>query len=86
VVDDRLCAVPNERLGELDDQGVSKVLVRGQGPEPGVRVMVTHLPDAVDGLRVQEVGEVPRPCLRRPGRGQALRPGLRPPRGGSPTC
>ncbi len=58
VVDDRLRAVPIERVGELDDGGVSKVLVRAQGLEPGARVMVTHLPNAVDGLRVQEVGEV----------------------------
>ena len=36
---------------------MSKVLVRAQGLGPGSRVMVTHLPNAVGGLKVQEVGE-----------------------------
>jgi multidrug efflux pump subunit AcrA (membrane-fusion protein) len=57
VVDDRLHALAVERVGEVEDGGVSKILVRAQGLEPGARVMVTHLPNAVDGLRVQEVGE-----------------------------
>ena len=57
VVDGRLQAVPIERVGEVGEGGMSKVLVRAQGLGPGSRVMVTHLPNAVGGLKVQEVGE-----------------------------
>jgi hypothetical protein len=57
VVDGRLQAVPIERVGETGEGSQSKVLVRGAGLGPGTRVMVTHLPNAVDGLKVQEVGD-----------------------------
>jgi len=57
VVDGRLQDVPIERVGELVEEDASKVLVRAQGLGPGARVMVTHLPNAVDGLKVEEVGE-----------------------------
>ncbi|MFL7867617.1 MAG: GAF domain-containing protein, partial [Anaerolineales bacterium] len=57
VVDGRLQAVPIERIGELTEGEASKVLVRAEGLGPGARVMVTHLPNAVDGLKVQELGE-----------------------------
>lgn len=51
----RLQAVDIERVGELTEGGVSAVLVRAPGIGQGTRVMVTHLPNAVDGLRVEEV-------------------------------
>ncbi len=57
VVDGRLQAVPIERVGETGEGGQSKVLVRAASLGPGSRVMVTHLPNAVDGLKVQEIGE-----------------------------
>ena len=56
VEDGRLRAVPVERVGELSGDVGSEVLVRAPGLRPGSRVMVTHLPNAVDGLRVEEVG------------------------------
>jgi RND family efflux transporter MFP subunit len=57
VVEGRLRAVPIERVGEVEEGGVGKVLVRAQGIGAAARVMVTHLPNAVDGLKVQEVRE-----------------------------
>ncbi len=57
VVDGRLQVVPIERVGEVMETGVSKVLVRAKALGPGAQVMVTHLPNAVDGLKVQEIGE-----------------------------
>ncbi len=53
----RLKAVTVERVGEVNEEGVSEVLVRAPGLRPGVRVMTTHLPNAVDGLKVQDLGE-----------------------------
>jgi hypothetical protein len=46
-----------ERVGEVMEHGASEVLVRAAGLGPGTRVMITHLPNAVDGLKVQEVPE-----------------------------
>ena len=57
VVDGRLRSVAVERAGEIDDRGVGKALLRAPGLEPGARVLVTHLPNAVDGLKVEEVGD-----------------------------
>lgn len=57
VLDDgRLRAIAVERVGELSRGGVTEVLVRAAGLEAGSRVLVTHLPNAVDGLKVEEVG------------------------------
>lgn len=56
VEDGRLKAVPVERVGELTEDGVSEVVIRAPSLSPGSRVMVTHLPNAVDGLKVEEVG------------------------------
>jgi hypothetical protein len=58
VLEGRLRAIPIERVGELSDMGVSSVLVRAPGLGPGSRVMITHLPNAVEGLKVQEVKTV----------------------------
>lgn len=53
VEDDRLRELPVERLGELDGAG-GQVLVRAASLVAGRRVMTTHLPNAVDGLKVEE--------------------------------
>jgi RND family efflux transporter MFP subunit len=55
VLEGRLRAIPIERVGELSEMGVSSVLVRAPGLGPGSRVMITRLPNAVEGLKVQEV-------------------------------
>ncbi len=52
----RLQAVPVERVGEISVNGTSEVLVRAPGLAAGARILVTHLPNAVDGLKVQELG------------------------------
>jgi RND family efflux transporter MFP subunit len=57
VADGRLQAVPVERIGEVAGEEATKVLVRAKELVPGARVMVTHLPNAVDGLKVDEVGD-----------------------------
>jgi multidrug efflux pump subunit AcrA (membrane-fusion protein) len=54
VEDDRLRGVPIERIGEVDGPEGSLVLVRAPELTPGARVMVTHLPNAVGGLKVEE--------------------------------
>ena len=51
----RLKGIEIERVGELTQDGVGEVLVRAPGLTAGSRVMITHLPNAVDGLKVQEV-------------------------------
>ena len=53
----RLQGIEIERVGEITQHGVSEVLVRSPGLKAGARVMVTHLPNAVNGLKVQEVPE-----------------------------
>ncbi len=57
VVDGRLRALPVERVGEIGEAGSAQVLVRAPGLEAGSRVMTTHLPNAVDGLKVEDLGE-----------------------------
>ena len=49
--------LPQRALPETGEGGQSKVLVRAASLGPGSRVMVTHLPNAVDGLKVQEIGD-----------------------------
>ena len=53
----RLQGIEIERVGEITQHGVSEVLVRAPGLKAGTKVMVTHLPNAVHGLKVQEVPE-----------------------------
>lgn len=54
VRDGRLRAVRVERVGERAGEGASQVLVRAPELVPGTRVLVTHLPNAVEGLKVDE--------------------------------
>ncbi|MGE5155698.1 MAG: efflux RND transporter periplasmic adaptor subunit [Bdellovibrio bacteriovorus] len=58
VQEGRLRAIPIQRVGELAEGGVSAVLVRAPELGAGARVMVTHLPNAVDGLKVEEATAV----------------------------
>jgi hypothetical protein len=55
VKDARLHGVRIERVGEVAGPDGGQVLVRAPELPGGTRVMVTHLPHAVDGLRVEEV-------------------------------
>ena len=55
VDDSRLHAVRIKRVGEVAGPDGRQVLVRAPELPGGARVMVTHLPHAVDGLRVEEV-------------------------------
>ena len=51
--DGRMHGVDVELLGPAADGDVSLALVRGAGLAAGERVIVTHLPNAIDGLPVQ---------------------------------
>jgi hypothetical protein len=53
VEDSRLRGVPIERVGELDTPEGGRVLVRAPELVAGARVVVTHLPNAVEGLKVE---------------------------------
>ncbi len=56
LVDGRMQAVTVERLGELSEGGRrSRVLVRSPGLADGDQLIVSHLPNAVDGLKVTGV-------------------------------
>jgi RND family efflux transporter MFP subunit len=50
----RLSGVAVERVGELDTADGGRALVRAPGLGAGTLVVVTHLPNAVDGLKVEE--------------------------------
>jgi multidrug efflux pump subunit AcrA (membrane-fusion protein) len=55
VEEGRLRGVAIERIGELAPSGgeAARVLIRAPGITAGTRVMVTHLPNALDSLRVE---------------------------------
>lgn len=53
VVDGRLATVPVERVGEHRVDDAPRVLLRAPGLPPGSAVMLTHLPNAIDGLAVE---------------------------------
>jgi multidrug efflux pump subunit AcrA (membrane-fusion protein) len=53
--DGRMAGVDVEVLGPAGDGDASLVLVRGAGVVAGDRVVVTHLPNAIDGLPVEPV-------------------------------
>ena len=57
---ERMKKVKVERLGEIHhDAGNGRVILRSTGLEPTGRLIVTHLPNAIDGLRVRIVDAVP---------------------------
>lgn len=56
LVDGRMARLRVERVGEiLRDDGSRWVLVRSDQLKPGMQVIVTHLPNAIDGLRVDPI-------------------------------
>ena len=62
LVDGRMTRLRVERVGEiLRDDGSRWVLVRSDQLKPGMQVIVTHLPNAIDGLRVDPI-EAPAPA------------------------
>ena len=51
---ERMRGVEVERLGETHPvDGDSRVILRSPGLKPSDRVIVTHLPNAIDGLRIR---------------------------------
>jgi len=66
VADGRLQAVPVERIGEVSVDGTTQVLVRAPDLAADARVLVTHLPNAVQGLKVEEVTGTDRPPTESP--------------------
>lgn len=54
VEQDRLAAVPVETLGDAGGQP-PRLLVRGAGLREGDRLLATHLPNAVNGLKVEVI-------------------------------
>ncbi|UAW98562.1 HlyD family efflux transporter periplasmic adaptor subunit [Halopseudomonas nanhaiensis] len=60
LVDGRMKRLQVERVGEtLREDGSRWVLVRSEQLQPGMRIVVTHLPNAVDGLRVDPTEQAP---------------------------
>ena len=57
---ERMRSVDVERLGETHpDDGESRVILRSPALTPSVRLIVTNLPNAIDGLRVRVAGAPP---------------------------
>ena len=55
---ERMQSLQIERIGERRGaDGGSRVLVRGAQLQPGDRIVITQLPNAMDGLRVKVAGE-----------------------------
>ncbi|MBQ0782987.1 MAG: secretion protein HlyD, partial [Amphritea sp.] len=53
----RLQASTIERIGDIrDSSGKSKVLVRSAAIQPGDKILVTQLPNAITGLLVEVAG------------------------------
>jgi hypothetical protein len=57
VDDGRLTAVEVERVGEHRVAGEPQVLLRAPTLPPGATVMITHLPNAIDGLAVEALAQ-----------------------------
>jgi multidrug efflux pump subunit AcrA (membrane-fusion protein) len=57
VTEGRLRGLPVQRVGEVALGAAHGLLLRAPGLAPGTQVMVTHLPNAVDGLKVETVTE-----------------------------
>ena len=57
---ERMKGVEVERLGETrSDDGDGRVILRSPDLEPSGRLIVTHLPNAIDGLKVRVAGAPP---------------------------
>lgn len=57
VRDGRLRSVKVERVGEHRVDGAPRMLLRVADLDSGAEVMITHLPNAIDGLAVEVLGE-----------------------------
>lgn len=58
LVDGRMKRIQVERVGDtLREDGSRWVLVRSEQLQPGMRIVVTHLPNAIDGLRVDPLDQ-----------------------------
>ena len=67
LVDGRMARLRVERVGEtLREDGSRWVLVRSEQLKPGMQVIVTHLPNAIDGLRVDPI-DAPAPAAAESG-------------------
>lgn len=53
---DRITGLRVERIGEHRVEGVPRMIVRVPGLEAGESVLITHLPNAIDGLAVEQAG------------------------------
>lgn len=57
--DGRMKAIDVESVGQFEtEQGDSLLLVRSDQINAGDQIIVTHLPNAVDGLKVKTTGAV----------------------------
>jgi len=66
--DDRMERVTVERIGEAPAaNGERQLLVAGDRLEAGVRLITTHLPNAITGLKVEVAGRLPQPGNGAPG-------------------
>ena len=54
---ERMRSLEVERVGEQRSADGARVLVRGPDLQPGDRIVVTQLPNAMDGLRVKVAGQ-----------------------------
>jgi len=52
IVDGRMQRVDVDRIGEFGTSAGRKILVRSQELAPGDQIIITQLPNAIDGLRV----------------------------------
>ena len=59
VEDGRLLATSVERVGETGDQGIHRILVRSAAFKGGASVLVTQLPQAVNGMLVTPIRPLP---------------------------
>ena len=57
IEEERLRGMLIERLGERREEGKIEMLVRAERLSGGVAVLATHLPNAIDGLRVEVMPE-----------------------------
>ncbi len=54
VVEERLQAIEVDSVGQAEDEnGLALVLIRSTDIEPGDQIAITHLPNAVSGLKVK---------------------------------
>ena len=70
VADGVLAGIDVDRLGETTVDGQQRLLVRAEALEPGVRVLVSQLSNAVTGLRVTTKGDAGEDAREEAGEGR----------------